>query len=604
MKKAILSTAVLFVMFLSVFAQEPKDTMRVYKNRPIKVLADKLNIAKEDTVKTDNTISNSVLEQAQKLSPAMFFTRRALMGYGVASGAAGKINLFGLGGSPTSQVLFLQDGDPLFMGLMGHPVFDAFNIMGMGKIELVEGASPVEFGTGAMGGAINLKTQRLTDKGLDIGVQSRYGAYGSMNNGVKILGKISDIDWGANYSAEHTDGYRDDANDSYSSQRFGAHIGYISDKNNILLSANNDWFGVFDPGTKESPNDSSWYRIKRSHFHIHWRHLFGKLSTEMGAFQHIGRHTIYDGYRGDDISWGTKVSAIYNLSFGEIGLKFSSLQMGGDAKNISTGIDFGSNWATEYRTAIWDDAKFGRVNLRIGTAIFGRKSFKSHISPELYLSYDLLKYGDIFGKIANGFRFPSLRETSVFPWSNANLEPEDSWTGELGFKLRTSKLTGQISVWHTYARNLIIYGYPGKPFANSGDFDRNGFDTNIKYNPFKSFSLNVGFAYQDLNERKSISPGYHLTYSLDFQKKLIFPFKISLSGEGAKDLYASDSDDDKLPDYLVGNLRLEIEPIKYFKLIASVENITDAKYYTQKGYPMPPRTIWCGISADWKTEYK
>ena len=51
--------------------------------------------------------------------PGLFITQRGVMGYGVAAGAAGGMNVRGIGGAPTAGVLVLIDGNPQYMGLMG-----------------------------------------------------------------------------------------------------------------------------------------------------------------------------------------------------------------------------------------------------------------------------------------------------------------------------------------------------------------------------------------------------------------------------------------------------------------------------------------------------
>ena len=61
--------------------------------------------------------------------PGLFTTSRGIMGYGVSTGAAGGMSLRGIGGSPTAGLLVLIDGHPQYMGLMGHPIADAYQSM-------------------------------------------------------------------------------------------------------------------------------------------------------------------------------------------------------------------------------------------------------------------------------------------------------------------------------------------------------------------------------------------------------------------------------------------------------------------------------------------
>ena len=583
-----------------------EDTLKTYTGEPVEVSAPRSVVEKTDSVREDITPSGSVLDEAARLTPALFFTRHSLIGYAVAAGAAGKVNFMGLGGSPTTQVIFTYDGDPLFMGLMGHPVYDAFSVLGLGKIQVVEGASPIDFGAGAMGGAVNLSTKRLRRQGILPTISGQFGEYGLLNTGAGIQGKTGKFDWGADYHSQHTDGYRDDANDAFWSQRFGGHLGFSSRRDDVLFSGHYDWFCVYNPGTEDSPADSNWYRIRRWHAHFHWRHDFGALSTQVGAFHHAGRHTIYDGFRSDDLSWGVRALVKYEFNSGEMGAKLMAVQMGGDAENINFGRDFGRHWATEYHSALWARKSVGKFYAKLGAGIFGREGYHTHFAPEILLGYNITGGEKIFAKVANGFRFPSLRELAVFPWSNPDLEPENSWTGLVGVASDRGILSGKVEFWHTYAENLIINGYPGHPYENSGVFNRNGITAEISLKPTDSLKIQTGLAYQDLKEQKSISPGVHWTGEIAYGFKVGVPVHLSFFWEGAKDLYASDDESDKLPDYLVGNLHAEIAPVpglEFVKLTLAVDNFTDAKYYTQKGYPMPPRTVWGGIKISpelWK----
>ena len=63
-----------------------------------------------------------------------------VMGYGVSGGAAGGMSLRGIGGSPTAGLLVLIDGHPQYMGLMGHPIADAYQSMMAEKVEVLREA--------------------------------------------------------------------------------------------------------------------------------------------------------------------------------------------------------------------------------------------------------------------------------------------------------------------------------------------------------------------------------------------------------------------------------------------------------------------------------
>jgi iron complex outermembrane receptor protein len=60
-------------------------------------------------------LTTSLLPLLSEEVPGLFITQRGVMGYGVAAGAAGGMNVRGVGGAPTAGVLVLIDGNPQYM---------------------------------------------------------------------------------------------------------------------------------------------------------------------------------------------------------------------------------------------------------------------------------------------------------------------------------------------------------------------------------------------------------------------------------------------------------------------------------------------------------
>ena len=57
-------------------------------------------------------------------------------------------------------LLVLIDGHPQYMGLMGHPIADAYQTVLAEKVEVVRGPASVIYGSNAMGGVINIVTRK------------------------------------------------------------------------------------------------------------------------------------------------------------------------------------------------------------------------------------------------------------------------------------------------------------------------------------------------------------------------------------------------------------------------------------------------------------
>ncbi len=573
------------------------DSLKTYKGKAIEVLGERELWVESDSTKPDY-INTSVLSEAAKLSPSLFFTRRSILGLGLATSSAAKIYLFGLGGVPTTQVAILWDGDPLIMGLMGHPVFDAVDCPSGGTVELFRGATP-SLSQSAMGGAINIKTKRLANDGLNTFVEGVVGSFKTRRLTGQALIKRDKFDFGFDYSSSSSDGFRNDSRDDYKSERFGGHIGLKTKSDDFLLVYRHDWFKLFDPGTETEPLSNAWYNITRWHSHISWRHSFNRDAFKASYFVHSGHHAIFTGFRSNDLSWGVKTMYTHEFSWGTAGAKLMCIQYGG---KVIRGPKTGDFWDTDYQSTVWGKYDSQKFSLKISATMFYRKDFGIHIAPEFEFSKKILGLTSS-AKLSNGFRFPCIRELRVFPWSNPSLEPENAWTAQLGFRKSISLLNIKAFIWYTYAENLIKTGYPGHPYSNSGLFRRPGFELSISSNSQASFGFQLGFAHQELGEKRSIGPADHLVGEFFAKKHLIVPLEFRINFEGASGLYANDLPESKLRSFLVPNLELKADITNFLTLRTGVNNIFDLKYYTQAGYPMPPRQIWAQISVNKMTRF-
>ena len=78
-----------------------------------------------DRQSIERSMQSSLLPVLTEQIPGLFITSRGVMGYGVSGGAAGAMSLRGLSGG-SGRMMVLIDGHPQYMGLMGHPIADAY----------------------------------------------------------------------------------------------------------------------------------------------------------------------------------------------------------------------------------------------------------------------------------------------------------------------------------------------------------------------------------------------------------------------------------------------------------------------------------------------
>lgn len=210
------------LLSISGMAQPGKDSIQVKRNYTIDEVVVTGTRNETDIRHLPMTISVVGRQQIEKRYepsllpllteqvPGFFTTSRGIMGYGVSTGAAGGMSLRGIGGSPTAGLLVLIDGHPQYMGLMGHPIADAYQSMLTEKVEVLRGPASVLYGSNAMGGVINIVTRKQQDEGVRTNMQVGYGSYNTLqtefSNRVK-KGRFSSIITG---SYNRTDGHRPD----------------------------------------------------------------------------------------------------------------------------------------------------------------------------------------------------------------------------------------------------------------------------------------------------------------------------------------------------------------------------------------------------------
>ena len=120
-----------------------------------------MSVSVVSAAEIENRLQPSLLPLLAEEVPGLFISQRGVMGYGVAEGAAGSMNIRGIGGAPTTGVLILIDGNPQYMGLMGHPLADSYRSMMTERVEVVRGPASVLYGSNAMGGVINIITKNF-----------------------------------------------------------------------------------------------------------------------------------------------------------------------------------------------------------------------------------------------------------------------------------------------------------------------------------------------------------------------------------------------------------------------------------------------------------
>ncbi|RPI01196.1 MAG: TonB-dependent receptor, partial [Calditrichaeota bacterium] len=601
--RSMILLVVLLLFARMIKAELPADSVK-YRFKPITVTAGKVNGVQREIAAGVSIINEKQLQSAYNSSaldivkdfvPSVFITERALMGYGVASGAAGGITIRGIGGSPVTGVLMLRDGRPDMMGIMGHSLPDAYSTNGLERIEVLRGPASFLYGTNAMGGVINLVSKKVHEPGFDTGITLGAGNYNSQQVNGHHGGKVGDLDYFLTAGYQKTDGHRE--NSDYKGSSFSAHLGYdLSPSTFVELNANYSDTYLLDPGIASAAKADQWYDIHRSGADLTLGHT-GRAGESVAKIHgNFGRHEIFDGWRSNDHTAG--IMFYHNAKFWHgnittIGFDYKSY--GGDAEDSvpqSPAINYSEQNIQEYAPYFhFQQLMLRKLIFSTGLRMEQHELYGSEVLPKVGLIYNAFKTTSLRISAAKGFRSPSIRELYIFPPRNEQLMPERMWSYEIGLLQQiTNGVEAEIAVFQLEGENMIRTVFAkGKPqFVNSGVFTHTGYEVLLRWFLLSRADLDVAWSDLNLGDQTLGAPEKKLTASLGYEWARV---NVRAHILHIANLFAADARLQRMPDYTLVNLSVAFSPWNKSVVKFWLKNALDKNYEIIKGYPMPGRTF-------------
>lgn len=558
----------------------------------------------------------SLLPLLNEQVPGLFSTSRGVMGYGVSTGAAGGMTLRGIGGSPTSGLLVLIDGHPQYMGLMGHPIADAYQSMLAERVEVLRGPASVLYGSNAMGGVINIVTRKQKQDGVTTDLNIGAGSYGTVQTEATNRfrkGRFSSIVSG---SYNRTDGHRD----NMEFEQYGgyAKLGYELTENwGIYGDVNVTHFNASNPGTVSAlliDNDS---RITRGMTSLTLQNSYERTSGGFSFFYNWGRHKINDGYgwgeepqeshfRSKDVMMG--VSWYQSASFfagNRLTLGIDYQHFGGESWNqvVATGERIPGVDKKQDEIAGYVDVRqdFGAwLSLNVGLRADHHSQVGTELVPQGGLAFHLPREAEMKLMVSKGFRNPTIREMYMFPPQNPDLKAERLMNYELSFSqhLLDGTFHYGANLYYINGDNMIMTSQlDGRPKnINSGEIENWGMETNVGYRINTSWSANANYSWLHMENPVLSAPEHKLYVGLNFAKGR---WAISTGGQYVGGLYTSVKVNGKgtesTENFVLWNLCGSYRLCKYVELRIKGENLLAQRYEIMAGYPMPKATFTGGV---------
>jgi len=587
------------------------DTSVVYPMDPViitgsRVEVNRLNMPLSVSVVSEFNIEESgesaLLPVISERVPGVFVTERGVTGFGVAGGAAGQISIRGVGGSPNTEILVLIDGHPQFMGIFGHPLPDAYVSSDAERIEVLRGPASMMYGTGAMGGVINIITKKQHRDGLTLNARATGGSYNTLKFSGSAGFKQNGISAFASVNHDRTDGHRDEK-DEFRITNGYLKLGYrLSDTFQAILDGNFAHFKTYDPGPVNAPyeDEDHWVDIDRGKVALTLENDFDGFDGGLKLFQNFGEHRIYDGWHSNDSNAGILLYQgirLFENSLLTLGSDYK--HYGGEAENTESAADFGDHSVDEFGIyAALQQTIRERLVLNGGIRLDRHSEFGNEVVPQIGISYHIGTRTTVKGSVSKGFRSPTIRELYLFPPANSDLEPERMWNYELGIAQRflNDRINLELTGFTAEGENLILTEgqFPNVENRNSGDFRNSGFEIESGFALSRSVHLVGNYSFLDTNEPIVSSPEHQLFAECAYSSG---PISLSANVTHIGGLYTSVSGDQTESEtYSLLGIRLAYRPIHGAEFFVTGENLTDVSYEINRGYPMPGATVLAGVS--------
>ena len=562
----------------------------------------------------------SVLPVLNSQVPGFFSTSRGVMGYGVATGASGQMSLRGIGGPaqaglPTTGLLVLIDGHPQYMGLMGHPIADAYQTMMAERVEVLRGPASVLYGSNAMGGVINIVTRKMQEDGIRTNINIGAGSYGSIQT--EATNRIRKGRFSSTVTASYnrTDGHRADM----ACEQYGgyAKLGYdFTDNWKVWGDVNVTRFNATNPGSVMKPYIDNDQRITRGMTSFALENYYEKTSGALSFFYNWGDHWINDGYQPG----GEPLQYRFNSNDQMLGVSwYQSVQLfqgnrltvgadyfhfGGEAWNQffdghrETSANKSLNEVAGYVDFRQDIAAW--LTLDAGARVDYHSQTGTEFIPQVGLAFHLPENAEIKAMASKGFRNPTIREMYMFPPQNPDLTPEKLWNYELSFsqRLMDNRLSYGLNVFYINGENLIIRlpnpNGSGMLNQNSGEIENWGAEANVGYQFNPVWSVMANYSWLHMENPVLASPEHKLYGGVNFRKGR---WSASTGIQYVKGLY-TDLDAATKENFVLWDMQGSFKATNYLSFYVRGENLLAQRYEINAGYPMPKATFMGGVNIN------
>ncbi len=431
-----------------------------------------------------------------------------------------------LQGLDNKYILVLLNGERMVNGRAENVNFSRISVADIQRIEIIDGAASVLYGSNAIGAVINIITKEVNEP-LEIYAGGRYGSYNSYAGDVSVGVKGNKWSSKTVLNTKGSDGYRvqqgirvspwDDYyigetfkltineklnacvyGSAYLSQLWpyqdiihrretdynaGAYANWQTSTHNVLkFAVNTDWYNAYT--LENHTNDELAY----SNYHL----LSVHVTDTWNALQWL---QLTGGYE-------------FNREYTYAPERFGAGNATHDVYENSVFAQGEFNY--------WDD-----FSVVAGARLTQHPSFGVHFTPKLSLMYKLDCFRFRAG-LSNGFKAPSLKEMyydfampgGYYMRGNPDLKPEASWYTSVSAEYIAEKFNASVTAYNNVINDRIGYVEYSSPqypsgmlqYENVAEAVMRGIDLSAQAELGSYFNVTANYAFADTEDKSTGKP--------------------------------------------------------------------------------------------------
>lgn len=559
-----------------------------------------------DRAELESSGSPQLLTALKGRVPSLFVTERGVFGYGVAGNGAGHIKMRGVGGDRASAVLMMMDGQPQFAGIYSHHIGDFYSKEYVERVEVLRGPASVLYGSNAMAGTINVITRGAKADGIHADLTTQYGSYNTWQTSLTGTARYERLSSLVSLSYDRTDGNVD----GFDFRQGGAY-GKLAYEFSDAWKAQADYtvmkFNADDPiyPTLSDPSSTAVYTqdVLRGEASAAVTNIYGNTGGTVRIYYSYGNHYVDDPRHFHSVDDRLGVMAYQNFTPREgtaitAGFDFSRYSgkipmSGGTAHTPGAMGTIGRKYVLEYSPYVTAAQMFfGKVlTVSGGLRMANSDMFGTRWVPQAGVAVNTPGDITVKGSAAMGYRNPSFRELYLYRMANPDLRPERMWNYELSVEKRFSHLlSAELTAYYSRGSNMIQT--VDMKNENTGTFINKGIELSLSSRPLPNLSLRATYSYLHTS-LGNLTGAPKNQYWLGAEWQALKWLNLCADLQGVGSLYVTDGM--KRQSYALLNFKARFKVCRYAELFTRLENITDARYTINRGYPMPGFTAMGGV---------